>query len=270
MQTLKEPQIGENQSGILPAKIPTDLLIGYVLLAFSFLGFAITEIVTAEGKENVFTIFVFHYLTALSYTGVLIFHKSFGIVRSWKKENISKTIVSILLYLVSAYALNRELPVFQDSTNWLCAYLISTAVILLSFHFQNRLPSWATPVQYIILGSAFVFYSYLVLYVAHYYVVGFIGIIFLGIGGHIFVPVTLLIAMIALARHTCKRKDVFGWELARWRLFFIVFRSWPSGTIAFSALIRSCGNLLCTRTQPFPYGFAWAQRCPTIGLPSGY
>jgi hypothetical protein len=105
MQTLKEPQIGKSQSGILPARITTSLLIGYVLLAFSFLGFAITELATT-GKGKDFTLFVFHYLAALSYTGVLIFHRSFGIVKSWKKENISKTIVLLLLYLVRAYALN--------------------------------------------------------------------------------------------------------------------------------------------------------------------
>ncbi len=129
------------------------------------------------------------------------------IVRSWKKENIHRTIVLLNLFLVSAYALNREVPVFNTSTAWLCVYLVLTSAATLGYRYYNQLQGWGQALLQFLMGSALVFYCYLILYVVPFYAIGGIGIILLGIGAHIFVPITLLIGALSLIRHTYREHD---------------------------------------------------------------
>jgi XrtN system VIT domain protein len=60
-----------------------------------------------------------------------------------------------------------------------------------------------------------VFYLYLSFFVVDYYPIGAIGIILFGIGGHIFLPLTLLAGSLFLvARHAPHRRQAFAWVVA--------------------------------------------------------
>jgi XrtN system VIT domain protein len=175
--------------------------LGYLLLGISFLLFLIEEYAVMPGRDN-FTIFAMHYLIALVYVVVLLIDKSYGVRKSWREKHIHKTIILLNLFLISAFTLNRTIPVFADSTLWLCIYIVGTSLALLSYQYFTLLPVWANRLQQIVLGSAIVFYFYMTVFVAEYCLIGVAATILFGIGFHIFVPLLFLIASILLIYHT--------------------------------------------------------------------
>jgi XrtN system VIT domain protein len=174
---------------------------GYLLLAISLLLYAIEEYADIERLQENLAVFFVHYFIALLYTGILIFNRAFGIRKSWRKENIHRTIILLHLFLISAYALNRQLPVFENSVTWFCVYLLTCSGAALSYRYFSQLPRSVNRIQLFLLGSALVLYVYLALYAAEFYMIAGIGIIIFGIGAHILVPVFLLIGAGALIKH---------------------------------------------------------------------
>jgi XrtN system VIT domain protein len=184
---------------------------GYIMLIASFILFVLLD--NAELKrDEFFTVFVIHYLFACFYGVALLIEKSIGVRKSWKKENIGKTVVLINMFLISAYALNREIPVFEESTDWLCVYLVCASFTLLSYQYFDKLPRWVNCMQHFFVGSAIVLYVYLAFYIAQIYVIGSVGMLFFGIGGHVFVPVILLATCIVLVhRNETKAMTAYAW-----------------------------------------------------------
>ncbi|MBA4054715.1 MAG: XrtN system VIT domain-containing protein, partial [Marivirga sp.] len=176
------------------------VLIGYATLFASFVAFGVTEYIGPERTDH-FSIFVAHYLIALAYVVILIINNAYGIRKCWRKQHINKTIILLNLFLISAYALNRSLPVFEDAAGWLCGYLLITSFNTLSYQYFDQLPLWINRIQHFITGSTFILYLYLALFVSHVYPIGTVGIIFFGIGAHIFVPLTLLAGCIFLVKY---------------------------------------------------------------------
>jgi len=181
---------------------------GYLLLTVSTGLYALEEYNDATRGSDNFTVFFIHYFIALTFVVILIANKSYGIRKSWHREHIHKTVILLNLFFVSAYALNRELPVFEDAVPWFCVYLVVTSVITLSYRYFDRLPKTINYIQHILLGSAIVLYLYLAIYVANFYMLGTIGIIFFGIGAHIFVPLLLFLAAIRLLIITREKRKV--------------------------------------------------------------
>lgn len=210
METLQEPHVRTRYSRdtMPPETVMPLYTIGYALLMLSFTLYILFTVLNLDEGETV-TSFIVHYMLALLYVVLLVVNGSYGIRKSWRIANIHKTIILLNLFLVSAYSLNRTIPVFQDSTDWLCVYLIVTSLTTLSYRFYNRLPAWINQLQNIALGSAIVLYIYLAIFVAHVYGIATIGIIFFGIGMHVYVPVILCIGCIFLLRHTAARKKSF-------------------------------------------------------------
>lgn len=181
------------------------LFVGYILLALSLLIFAWKENSPDTDEGNLFAIFIAHYFIALVYTGYLLYAKAIGISRSWKKENVHFTAVLLNLFLISAYALNRMMAVFQDSTTWLCVFIIFTSTTTISYHYFHRVPRWVNRIQHFLLGCALVLYVYLAFYVANYYPFGLVGMLAIGIGAHVFVPLFLTLECFFLLRFSRKR-----------------------------------------------------------------
>lgn len=190
-------------------------LLGYLLLTISAGLYGLEEYYDAARNDDNFTIFFIHYFISIAFVIALILNKSYGIRRSWRRENIHKTVILLNLFLVSAYALNRQLPVFEDSVPWLCVYLILTSLVMLSYQYFRSLPKAVNYIQHFLLGSALILYSYLAIYVANFYMVGTIGIILFGIGAHIFVPLLILFAAIRLLRFNQEKKRIgIGWVVS--------------------------------------------------------
>jgi hypothetical protein len=156
MDTLTHTPIAPNVSSPdqLRSALPDRLtLTGYALLATSALLFGLEKYLDLDGGDDL-TIFSLHYILAVAFVIVLIFNRAYGIRKSWRREHIHKTVILLNLFLVSAYALNRELPVFDESVTWFCVYLLLTSVVVMSYQYFDRFPKAVNYIQHLLLGSA--------------------------------------------------------------------------------------------------------------------
>jgi XrtN system VIT domain protein len=111
-------------------------------------------------------------------------------------------ILFLVLFLTSAYALNREMNVFQDSANWFCFLLVITGINYIAFAFFDSVPRLLKHVMFGILGVALVVFIYLSIYLLPLYPVGAVAFPALGISLHTFVPLLFSIYSIVLLRKT--------------------------------------------------------------------
>src|SRR5688572_28881001 len=176
----------DKDSTIVRSILDQNIILGYSLLLVSLGLFWAGEFSVESGEGEAFTLFVPHYVLAIVYVIYLLSTGMYGIRKSWKKENISVTIILLNLFLVSAFALNRQMTVFENSIEWLCVYIAVASVTLMSFHYYKFLPLWINKLQHFFLGSAIVLFIYQALFVAKIYSVGTLGILFFGIGAHVF------------------------------------------------------------------------------------
>ena len=208
------PRVGVDGTTLRLRRDPF-LLLGYVFLAASCFFYLLFEFTPRDGDNYTFEVFFCHYILALGYAGFLIYNKAYGIRASWRKANIHKTVVLLNLFLVSAFALNREYAVFEDSANWWSVYLVISSMTLMSFQYFERLPAWANKIQFVLLGAALVVYLYALVLTASYYAFSWIGLLFFGIGGLMYVPVCFVVLVIALIKHYHKQVNVpAAWMIA--------------------------------------------------------
>jgi hypothetical protein len=178
------------------------LSMGYLLLTGSVLLYIAAYIVEDSITErDELWLFAAHYLLGIAYVIILLSVGSYGVRKSWRLENIDRTVVLLQIFLVAAYALNRNLPVFEDAAAWLCMYLTVSAEIMLSYRYFNHLPRIVNKGQHFLLGMALVLYTYMAVYIGPMYVPAMPGILALGIGLLAFVPIFLLIAAAALIHY---------------------------------------------------------------------
>ena len=207
LNELKRPAlVSETRDTITPDHI---LFTGYFLLGASTLLYLVTMLKDADFLNDAgFPLFVVHYGMAIVYVILLLSNRFYGVVKSWRQENMHYTIVLLNLFLVSAYALNRLVPVFEDSVLWLCVYLLVSSLVTISFRYYAHLPRIVNKIQYFLLGAALVLYAYLALYIGPVYFPATIGILVLGVGLLAFVPIFLLIGLVMLIRYTKKTSRV--------------------------------------------------------------
>jgi XrtN system VIT domain protein len=199
---------------------------GYAFLVVSALLYLLCEINDLTHSDDALTVFVIHYGIAITYLIILIANQKFGIRRSWRQKNIHLTIVLLNLFLVSAYALNRNLDVFQGSAPWLCVVLVLTSAAALSFQFYKFFTPFFQGLLQATIGLAIVLYTYMAFYVIPFYAVGGIGTILLGVGFHIFLPAIMVVGLVALIYHTYRQTDrTFYWTIigAALAIAYVVF-----------------------------------------------
>ncbi len=130
--------------------------------------------------------------------------------------------LALVLWLMSAFALNREVPVFQVATSWLAGAVVMTCVLLTgSAWFVNSRPDKLVPeheaaplagpvpvrvqqVWAVGLGAILMLFLYVAVYMTPLYFISFPALLALGISVHSFVP--LLIGLY-----------IGRWLLAGWR-----------------------------------------------------
>jgi hypothetical protein len=125
--------------------------------------------------------------------------ESYG--KFFRFRNFTHNIILLQLFNLSAYMLNRSLPVFNESTQWLTAFLAISNVLLLFHSLRKKHTSHL--LSYAILASSsisVIFHFYESIYVMMLYPIALIGFFFFGISLHAFVPILMTIAHIKVIR----------------------------------------------------------------------
>lgn len=146
--------------------------------------------------HNEMGIFTFHYLAALLFAGIILVD---GIRNhSWRLYNIGKDkiLLMLTLFMISAFALNRDITVFDESVLWLSILLVVQGITFMIYGYREKSPKVIDYFIYFSWGLTIWLYIYFALYLFPLYAIGFIGLIFFGITIHLFIPILTLIVIV--------------------------------------------------------------------------
>lgn len=131
--------------------------------------------------------------------------------KSFIQNLVSPNVIySFLLFNISAFALNKEITVFDDSVNWLCLLLMVSSISLLLFATFEFESGFLVSLLCFFLGIATFLYAYFALLLASTYPIAILGAIVLGLSLHLLVPLLLLCVTIA-SFSTLQRKHTGLW-----------------------------------------------------------
>ncbi len=140
-------------------------------------------------------LFFLHYAIAVGYAILLM---SNGLWKFQKASSVSKRAarwVNLLLFLISAFALNRSVAVFQQSTDWLCVALVATGAAMTGYAWTPYLGVRMQQGIYLLLAGSVWLFGYASVFVADWYPVSMLGLLALGMSIHTFVPLLITVAI---------------------------------------------------------------------------
>jgi XrtN system VIT domain protein len=159
--------------------------IGVLLLIISLGVFSIPLATT--GDEAYVPIFMACMICAIAYF----------FIRRYSEERkgphgTDYVLINLLLFLVSAYALNRNMEVFSATPPWMCVLLLSIGLnFIVAFYFES-LPSWLRTVVLLIAGVSALLFFYLAFYLMPLYAISVPALLFFGVSIHTYIPALLL------------------------------------------------------------------------------
>ncbi|MCD0489103.1 XrtN system VIT domain-containing protein [Pedobacter sp. MC2016-14] len=109
------------------------------------------------------------------------------------KANIEYTILMLILWLISAFSLNREMNVFENSVTWLCVWICISCITLLLYLYKDHFPLYLKHLLALLLGISILLFTYYSLYLTPLYIVSAFAAIGLGISLHTYVTLYLAI-----------------------------------------------------------------------------
>ncbi|AYL98337.1 XrtN system VIT domain-containing protein [Mucilaginibacter celer] len=169
---------------------------GLILITISAGFFCIVESGFFEITEGTaFGAFCLNYLASLVFFFLVIF-KGFKRLHYW--------VLLLVLWFVSAFALNRSLNVFDSSVTWLCVVIWLSAIGLILSVFMDDLGVIAKHTVSFLLGIALLLFIYYSVYLTSMYILGIFGAIALGFSLHAFVPAGLAIATFIALKQNLK------------------------------------------------------------------
>ncbi|MHA4807096.1 XrtN system VIT domain-containing protein [Flavitalea flava] len=152
-------------------------------------------------------LFLLNYVCAVSY---FIFIWVKGCLKHGNKT-LGPIFLFLILFLISAYALNREMTVFEISTTWFATLLVLCCLNYLWIPVFFRLPSFVKHLVCFGAGVSLIVFLYLTLYLCPMYGIAALGAIFLGISLHTFVPLLFVIyTILFICREGSKRKSLYS------------------------------------------------------------
>lgn len=116
------------------------------------------------------------------------------------REGLYSLLLFLILFLISAYSLNREMSVFESPVGWFTILQVIICLNYIAFAFFEKLPAKLQHVMCFILGIATLAFAYLSFYLVPLYAISAIAFFALGISLHTFVPILFCIYTIALIR----------------------------------------------------------------------
>ncbi len=173
---------------------------GWAMLLVSTLIFC-WPLITSVPSDQYLTFFAFHFGVGITYYFILLFSRDTKI----EEHRIHYQFIKLILFLISAYALNRDMNVFDASPTWFCIVLVLLSVNYLAAIFFDRFPRWCRYLMFFIYGVGLAVFIYLSLYLLPLYAVSIPGLIFLGISVHTFVPLLITIFTFSLTTGLAKK-----------------------------------------------------------------
>ncbi|HEU4472010.1 MAG TPA: XrtN system VIT domain-containing protein [Flavisolibacter sp.] len=184
------------------------ILAGWIAIALSALVFCL-PLFTGIDPDG-FGLIAFHFGLAVTY----LFSKL--IFRGAKQEVglIHYQFIKLILFLISAYALNREMEVFAASPVWLSVILVLGCLSFLAAPLLHLAPAFARFIFFAVYGLVFTIFLYLAISLLPLYAFSAFAIIGLGFSVHSFIPLLFTIAIPILVRRlVVNNREYWGFGL---------------------------------------------------------
>lgn len=162
-------------------------------LLLSFAGYALAGWWAVPGV-NKFTLFLPHFALVAGWFIALLLS---GRLRQGR-DGLPLVVLFLLMFLVSAFALNEEMRIMDASALWLKSILLSSMLVTALFALRLRLPRWLQQAGMVLYTAGFWLMVYFTIYLFPILVWGIIGSVALGLGMHAFVPMLLAYYMYRL------------------------------------------------------------------------
>jgi XrtN system VIT domain protein len=173
----------------------TLFLAGFLLIIISAVIFAVAMPVSSQNFGGAF--FINYVISA----GYLLFLFIRGIAKyKWRfsKGKLIHTVMLLLIWFVSAFALNREMNIFDSSAPWLNVWIVLSSAALMLACLYTVLPKLFNYLLFFLLGGALLLFTYYAIYLVPLYLISVIGLIAIGISLHTFVPLGLSVVTATL------------------------------------------------------------------------
>lgn len=142
-----------------------------------------------------FLLFMFHFSLAVGYGLILMTNGMLKFRRQTAVTQRACRWLMLLLFLVSAFALNRTMSVFQESTEWLCGAVVLAGGAITAYAWTPFLGVRTQQGVYFLLAGSLWLFVYQSAYVADWYPVGLLGLLLFGISIHIYIPLLLSVTL---------------------------------------------------------------------------
>ncbi len=183
---------------------------GLICLAISFIVFISTRNVFDIDFEIFSGVFFINYGITFLYLIIVIRSNKEEFDRYFRFSNFTNNMLLLQLFNISAYTLNRSIPVFDISTDWLIWFLmISNVLLLVHLFWKDYTITWLSNLMVVCFNLALIFHLYESLYVIQLYPIAFLACWFFGISLHSFVPLLFVMAFIKIIRRFLKKSTQF-------------------------------------------------------------
>jgi len=174
---------------------------GLILLGLSLFVFLITMSVEVSNFEPFQGAFFLNYGLFFIYFLVITGKNKAHTGKFFRFYNMNANAILLAMANISAYSLNRSIPVFNESVEWLVVFLVMLNVAMIGVGFrQSKRPDALNYTFVGILTAGALLSFYQIFYTLPAYPIGVIAFWFLGIPLHIFVPLWYFIFLILMVK----------------------------------------------------------------------
>ncbi|MBO0932174.1 XrtN system VIT domain-containing protein [Fibrella aquatilis] len=139
-------------------------------------------------RQDTMTWFMGHYALALVFGTVIFFNGGYAYYVRHDRRQQASVWVSLVLWWLSAFALNRQMAVFEQSVPWLSWVIVGSGLLMVLHTWADILPRWGQQLLYAGLTGTWLLVVYQAVYVAQLYPISVPGLLVLGISIHTFIP----------------------------------------------------------------------------------
>ena len=215
-------------------------------------------------NDNYFGLFIPNFIFTVGYFIALLVS---GRLKKGR-NGIYPFFLFLILFLISAYSLNREMTIFEKSVPWFTGLLILACVNYIAFAFYESMPAVIRKLMLLVLGIALLCFLYLSFYLFPLYIFGAFVFFALGISLHVFVPLLFTIYTIILMVRLGRNNKESWWYFSTGAVsVFVVIVvhviQWASITKAINTTYRKA---TLQNKAGLPGWVAVAQQIPQKGI----
>jgi XrtN system VIT domain protein len=171
-----------------------------ILLSLAFLCLP----VVLPHSANSEALFICNYVIAVAYFICLLVS---GRLRKGR-EGLYPFLLFLILFLISAYALNRQMVVFEKATTWFVVLQVILCANFVAIAFIKESPRWLQFLMTFLLGVALITFLYLACYLFPLYGLSALISFVLGVSLHSFVAVLFIIYILVLFKKVASGNKV--------------------------------------------------------------